>query len=705
MAQGFPFRNPRLPARERVRDLMGRLTVEEKASQLLDAAAAIPRLGIPECHYWNEALHGVARAGKATIFPQAIGLAATFDPVFIERVFTAVSDEARAKHHAAARAGNHSRYRGLIYWTPNINIFRDPRWGRGQETYGEDPWLSGLLGSAVVRGLQGPDPARPKLAACAKHYAVHSGPEALRHGFNAVASPKDLWETYLPAFKTLVDAGVESVMGAYNRTNGEVCCASPALIGDILRKRWGFKGHFVSDCWAIRDFHDHHGVTKRFEESAAMALKAGCDVNCGCTYQYLVPALKEGLITEADIDACLERALDVRFRLGLFDPDRSSPWSRISEKVIDCEKHRALAREAAVRCIVLLKHEGVLPLARERKKVYVTGPNAASVSSLMGNYYGLSPRMVTVLEGIAGKVGEDVTIDYRPGCLVSVKAENPVEWAVFEAAGAELTIAVMGYDPSLEGEEGDALMSPEIGDRPAIELPQVQIEFLKKVRERTKRLVVVLMGGGAVSIPPELADAILMCWYPGEEGGNAVADVIFGDAVPSGKLPVTFYRSTADLPPFEDYSMENRTYRFFRGEPLFPFGFGLSYARFEYSGLSLSAPSMKAGGRIDASFTLRNAGSVAAAETAQLYVTDVEASTRTPIASLRGVKRVELKPGESRKLSFTIDSSMLALIDDAGNERLEPGEFSVSIGSSSPGKRSVELGAPEPLAASFRLEN
>jgi len=698
------YLDPKAPLKDRIKDLISRMTPEEKASQLRHDSPAIPRLGIPEYNWWNEGLHGVARAGKATVFPQAIGLAATFDPALIERIFSAVSDEARAKHHAAAKLENRSQYRGLSYWTPNINIFRDPRWGRGQETYGEDPWLSGLLGRAVVRGLQGKHPRYLKLAACAKHYAVHSGPEALRHGFDAKASPKDMRETYLPAFKALVDEGVESVMGAYNRVNGEPACASEALLGKILRGEWGFKGHVVSDCWAIRDFHDFHGVTKRYEESAALALKKGCDLNCGCTYQYLIPALKEGLITEADLDRALERVLATRFKLGLLDPPRKVPYASIPESVIDCPAHRALAREAAARSIVMLKNDGILPLRPgAMKRIYVTGHGAASVSALMGNYYGLNPRMVTILEGICGKLDESVTVDYRPGVLPDRKAPNPVEWAVFEAASVDLTIAVLGYDPSLEGEEGDALASEAIGDRTDLALPPHQLEFLKKLRAKTKRLVLVLIGGSAVSVPPELADAILMCWYPGEEGGNAVADVLFGQVCPSGKLPLTFYRSIEDLPPYEDYSMEGRTYRYFRGEPLFPFGFGLSYARFRYSGLNLSAPAMRAGEKIQASFAIENCGSVEGIETVQLYLSGPEGFKGAPIASLRGVIQVSLKPGQRKRLSFTIDDSMLACVDDTGATRLETGEFLVHIGSASPGKRSQELGAPEPLSARISL--
>ncbi len=698
------YLDPKVPLKDRIKDLISRMTPEEKASQLRHDSPAIPRLGIPEYNWWNEGLHGVARAGKATVFPQAIGLAATFDPALIERIFSAVSDEARAKHHAAAKLENRSQYRGLSYWTPNINIFRDPRWGRGQETYGEDPWLSGLLGRAVVRGLQGKHPRYLKLAACAKHYAVHSGPEALRHGFDAKASPKDMRETYLPAFKALVDEGVESVMGAYNRVNGEPACASEALLGKILRGEWGFKGHVVSDCWAIRDFHDFHGVTKRYEESAALALKKGCDLNCGCTYQYLIPALKEGLITEADLDRALERVLATRFKLGLLDPPRKVPYASIPESVIDCPAHRALAREAAARSIVMLKNDGILPLRPgAMKRIYVTGHGAASVSALMGNYYGLNPRMVTILEGICGKLDESVTVDYRPGVLPDRKAPNPVEWAVFEAASVDLTIAVLGYDPSLEGEEGDALASEAIGDRTDLALPPHQLEFLKKLRAKTKRLVLVLIGGSAVSVPPELADAILMCWYPGEEGGNAVADVLFGQVCPSGKLPLTFYRSIEDLPPYEDYSMEGRTYRYFRGEPLFPFGFGLSYARFRYSGLSLSAPAMRAGEKIQASFEIENCGSVEGIETVQLYLSGPEGFKGAPIASLRGVIQVSLKPGQRKRLSFTIDDSMLACVDDTGATRLMTGEFLVHIGSASPGKRSQELGAPEPLSARISL--
>jgi beta-glucosidase len=491
-----------LPMDERIESLVSAMTVEEKASQLLYTSKAVPRLGIPEYNWWNECLHGVARAGRATIFPQAVGMASAFDRDIMKRIAVTISDEGRAKYYKAVSEGNRGQYMGLTYWTPNINIFRDPRWGRGQETYGEDPFLTGELGKAFVSGLQGDHPTRLKAAGCAKHYAVHSGPEGLRHEFDAVVSEKDLRETYLPAFKELVTkANVEAVMGAYNRTNGEVCCGSETLLDRILRKEWAFDGHVVSDCWAIRNFHETHKITKTPEESVALALKNGCDVNCGSTYESMLAALEQGLIDESDIDACLRRAVRARIRLGMFDPVEEDPWKDIKEEVIDCQAHRDLARESAAKSMVLLKNkDGVLPLSDKLNKLLVLGPNAANVEAMIGNYYGSNPRIVTALEGIAGRVSSGTTVDYRPGVMIDHANENPIQWAVFEAASNPVTIAVMGLDQRLEGEEGDSIASPMLGDRFDLELPGEQLDFLKKLREKAQKLVVVVISGSPLSL-------------------------------------------------------------------------------------------------------------------------------------------------------------------------------------------------------------
>jgi beta-glucosidase len=598
-----------LPMDERIESLVSAMTVEEKASQLLYTSKAVPRLGIPEYNWWNECLHGVARAGRATIFPQAVGMASAFDRDIMKRIAVTISDEGRAKYYKAVSEGNRGQYMGLTYWTPNINIFRDPRWGRGQETYGEDPFLTGELGKAFVSGLQGDHPTRLKAAGCAKHYAVHSGPEGLRHEFDAVVSEKDLRETYLPAFKELVTkANVEAVMGAYNRTNGEVCCGSETLLDRILRKEWAFDGHVVSDCWAIRNFHETHKITKTPEESVALALKNGCDVNCGSTYESMLAALEQGLIDESDIDACLRRAVRARIRLGMFDPVEEDPWKDIKEEVIDCQAHRDLARESAAKSMVLLKNkDGVLPLSDKLNKLLVLGPNAANVEAMIGNYYGSNPRIVTALEGIAGRVSSGTTVDYRPGVMIDHANENPIQWAVFEAASNPVTIAVMGLDQRLEGEEGDSIASPMLGDRFDLELPGEQLDFLKKLREKAQKLVVVVISGSPLILDEvqEFADAVLWTCYPGEEGGNALASVLFGDVNPSGRLPITFPRSVEDLPPFEDYSMKGRTYRYMEKAPLYPFGFGLSYTEFLYTGLKADKSELGANDDLTVSVTIK----------------------------------------------------------------------------------------------------
>jgi beta-glucosidase len=688
----------------KIKEIISKMTLEEKVSQLLYKSAAVPRLGIPEYNWWNECLHGVARAGIATVFPQAVAMAATFDDVLVQQIADAISDEARAKYNEAVKQGNRGQYWGLTFWTPNINIFRDPRWGRGQETYGEDPYLTTRIGLAFVRGLQGDDPENLKLAACAKHYAVHSGPEKHRHTFNAIPTKKDLFETYLPAFKALVEAGVESVMGAYNRTLDEPCCASNFLIKDILRGRWGFKGQFVSDCWAIRDFHEYHKVTKTPEESAALALNAGCDLNCGCTYPMLNAAHKQGLVTEEAIDTALERVLRTRFRLGMFDPPESGKYGKLGREVINCEKHRQLALKAAHKSIVLLKNDGnLLPLDSSPKKITVAGPGAANAHTLFGNYYGLSSRFVTILEGLGEKVRDKfgVNMEYRQGCLMynDIHSSN-MEYG--EANIADVVIAVMGLDGAMEGEEGDAIASDSNGDRNAIELPSWQLKFLQKVRAKCKKIVLVLTGGSPIAFPQDIADAVVFAWYPGELGGQAVADIIFGDVVPSGKLPITFPEATEQLPPYEDYSMKGRTYRYMTEKPLYPFGFGLSYTSFRFDSIVLSAPSISAGSSVKAVVKLTNTGKKDADEVVQIYVSRDERGENEPIASLRGFRRVFVPAGKSGAVEFDLPASAFETVNASGEYELLPGFYTVIAADSAPVPVSVEKGAPEPVSAKIK---
>ncbi|GCC50305.1 glycoside hydrolase family 3 protein [Chryseotalea sanaruensis] len=708
LAQDTPvFRDVDKPLETRVQDLINQLTLEEKVYQMMHNSPAIPRLNMPAYNWWNEALHGVGRGGVATVFPQAIGLGATFDEDLAFRVSSAISDEARAMFNASVAKGFHKQYGGLTFWTPNINIFRDPRWGRGQETYGEDPYLTSRLGVSFVKGLQGDNPNYLKTAACAKHFAVHSGPEKLRHEFNALSSSKDLWETYLPAFKALVDADVEAVMCAYNRTNDEPCCAHNFLLTDVLRKKWNFKGHVVSDCWAVVDFYQGHNVVKTKAEAVALAVKNGVNLNCGDEYPALVEAVEKGLITEKEIDAALAVLLRTRFKLGLFDPAESNPYNAISTDVINSSKHRALAREAAQKSIVLLKNNGVLPLKNNLAKYFVTGPNASDVQVLLGNYYGVNPQMVTVLEGLAGAVEAGSQLQYRQGILLDRDNVNPQDWTTGNAANSDATFVVLGISGLLEGEEGESIASPYFGDRLDYNLPKNQIDFLKKIREKTTTSVIAVVTGGSpmnLADVHELADAVLLVWYPGQEGGNAVADIVFGKISPSGRLPVTFPKSLDQLPAYEDYTMKGRTYRYMEAEPLYPFGFGLSYTQFEYSNLTLSKSSIKKNEKIEAQVTLTNKGNVVSEEVVQLYLTDVKASTTTPLYSLKGIQRITLEPGKSVVVSFTITPDMLMLVDDKGNSILEPGAFTVSIGGSLPGNRSDQLGAAKTLQTNFTVK-
>ncbi len=705
MPPAFPFLDPDLPLGARIDDLVGRLTLLEKISQMLHESSAVARLGVPAYNWWSEACHGVGRNGRATVFPQVIGLGATWNRALVERVANTIADEARAKHHAAVAAGRRGQYQGLTFWTPNINIFRDPRWGRGQETFGEDPFLTGELGVAMVRGLQGDHPHLLKTAACAKHFAVHSGPEAERHGFNARPTPKDLAETYLPAFEKLVRAGVEAVMGAYNRTLDEPCCASRRLLVDTLRGRWGFQGHVVSDCGAIDDIHLHHKVTATAAASAALAVRMGCDLNCGCTYHDLVLAVKDGLITEAEIDTSLRRLLATRFRLGLFDPPERVPWSATSPEIIDCPAHRALARQAAAESIVLLKNNGLLPLPRDPASLLVVGPHAASAGVLLGNYYGVAPQLVTLLEGIVERAIEGTRIEYRAGCPLNQPPTPGVDYTFLTAAGAEIVIAVLGLDSTLEGEEGDAVASSSGGDRAAVELPACQREFLLELRRHAKKLILVLTGGSALAVPEahECCDAILQVWYPGCEGGRAVADVLLGEVSPSGRLPVTVPRRTADLPPLADYHMRGRTYRFAEIEPLYPFGFGLSYARFAYGPLVLSAGTLASDQELTVRTTITNSSARAAHETAQCYLVPPRSWPDAPRATLIDFQKVPVPAHDRIEVEFKLAADLFRQVDGAGERVWVPGRYGLVVGAASPGPRALALGAPAPACSELTL--
>ncbi|MDZ7723272.1 MAG: glycoside hydrolase family 3 C-terminal domain-containing protein [candidate division KSB1 bacterium] len=696
------FRDTDTPADERIKDLLSKMTLEEKVSQMLHESAAIPKLGIPAYTWWNECLHGVARSGRASVFPQAIGMAAAFDDDLVYRVADAISDEARAIFHAAEDRKSLPRYSGLTFWTPNINIFRDPRWGRGQETYGEDPVLTARLGVAFVKGLQGDHPKYMKAAACAKHYAVHSGPEGNRHHFNAQAGLKDMQETYLPAFKALVDAGVEAVMCAYNRTNDEACCGSQVLIQDILRDHWGFEGHVVSDCWAIRDFHEHHNVTKNAVESAALALKRGINLNCGDVYKNLTQAVNQGLVEEKEIDKSLAYLLKTKIKLGLFDPPENNPYTQIGTEVIGCEKHRQLSSEVAQKSVVLLKNDGILPLKKDIRYLFVTGPQATSTEVLMGNYYGVNEKMVTLLEGVVNKLEVGSFIQYKHGCLLDRDNANPFDWTSGDATEADATIAFVGISALLEGEEGEAIASPTLGDRIHMDFPENQIKFLKKLRKKSdKPIIAVVTGGSPMEMHEvhDIADAVLWVGYPGQEGGNAVADILFGDACPSGRLPITFPMSVEDLPPFENYDMTDRTYRYMSKKPMYPFGFGLSYSRFEYSNLELEKTQISKKDSVRAQVTVKNTGDLAGDEVVQLYVSDVEATVRVPNWALKDFRRVSLESGKSQSVTFELTPDMFSLIDEKGNHLIEPGDFRVLIGGCSPGERGAELGACEPAEA------
>ena len=827
----FSFRNPSLPIEERVNDLVSRMTLQEKADQLLYTAPAIPRLGIPAYTWWNEALHGVARAGYATVFPQSITIANSWDEALLLNVANAISDEARAKYHEFQRRGMTAIYQGLTFWSPNINIFRDPRWGRGHETYGEDPFLTGRLGYEFVKGMQGDDPKYLKTVATAKHYAVHSGPEPLRHAFNAKVSEIDLRETYLPAFRTLVvDAGVYSVMGAYNMFRDYPCCANPILYG-ILRNEWGFKGYIVSDCWAISDFYQSSHYAKDAAEAASQAVKAGTDLECGIDYKKLVEAVNRGLLTEADISTAVKRIFTARFKLGMFDPDPIVPYAQIPFFVNCSDYNNSLSREAERKSIVLLKNENnILPLSKNLKTIAVIGPNADNIESLIGNYNGIPKDPVTILRGINNKLTPDAKVLYAEGSdlaegihnlvpvpsryletqegkqgatgeyfnnrnmtgkpvftrvddninfyweLLSPRYDMPdddfgVKWttylvppvtgtyaiggqgssgydifledkkiissmneheafpieasfelqkdkkykievlyknyagdaaiellwapprpdligsAVAAAKEADVVVLVLGLSRRLEGEEMPIKIDGFVGgDRTALDLPSAQEKLMDAITATGKPVIVVLANGGALSVnkAQEKAAAILLAGYGGQEGGNAVADILFGEYNPAGRLPVTYYKSIDQIPTFENYDMTGKTYRFFSKEPLYPFGYGLSYTSFKYSDLSLPENAV-AGDKVIVKATVTNTGKLAGDEVVELYLTDEKASTPRPIRQLEGFTRISLKPGESKVVELTLDPRQFSLINNKSKRVIEPGYFTISVGGKQPG--------------------
>jgi len=696
------------PVETRIKDFISQLTLDEKVGQMVYNSPAIPRLGIPAYNWWNEALHGVGRSGVATVFPQAIGLAATFDDSLANAESTVVSTEARAMYNAATAKGYHMKYGGLSFWTPNINIFRDPRWGRGQETYGEDPYLTSRMGVAFVKGLQGNDPKYLKVAACAKHYAVHSGPERLRHEFNAKPTDRDLWETYLPAFHSLVDAKVEAVMCAYNRTNDEPCCGNTYLLQDVLRKQWNFKGHIVTDCWAVTDFYEGHKVVKTAAEASALAVNKGVSLNCGSEFgDGLAKAVKDGLVTESRLDSMLTILLRTKMKLGLMDPVGSSPYDRIPATEINSAAHRALARTVAQKSIVMLKNNGVLPLRNDLRKYFLTGPNAANVDVLLGNYFGVNNNLVTFVEGISSALKPGSQMEYRPGTLLDRENINPIDWTTDEAKSTDATIVVLGISGLLEGEEGESIASPSFGDRLDYNLPKNQIEFLRKIKKNNdKPVIAVITGGSPMNLAEihEIADAVLLVWYPGEEGGNALADVLFGKISPSGKLPVTFPKSLDQLPGYEDYSMQGRTYRYMKKEPLYPFGFGLSYTSFVYSNISTSAKQLKKGQSTQVSVQVKNTGRVDADEVVQVYVSAQNADALAPIYSLKSFKRISLKAGASRTLTFTLPTQAFEIANDKGEMNIVPGAYKISVAGSLPSQRSLDLGAAKSIETTIDMK-
>jgi len=707
----LPFRNPSLPIRQRVADLLGRMTSDEKIGQMMNAAPAIPRLGIPAYNWWNESLHGVARAGLATVYPQAIGLGAAWDEDMQWRMATAISDEARAKYNDFTRNDKRDLYEGLTFFSPNINIFRDPRWGRGQETYGEDPYLTGRLAVQFIKGMQGEDPDYFKTIATVKHFAVHSGPESERHFFDARPDERDFRETYLPQFEMGIKEGKAfSVMCAYNRLYGEACCGSNHLLTTILRKEWGFQGYVVSDCGAIDDIYERHKIVATPEEAAALAVKSGCDLECLNTYAHLKEALAKNMITQQVIDTAVSRLFTARFKLGMFDPAERVKYNSIPYSVVDSREHRQLALEVARKSIVLLKNDpALLPLKKDLRTIAVIGPNADDSALLLGNYNGTPSKVITPLEGIREKLNSQTTqtnqtnqttVLYSKGCELAeamphtTSAKKMKDSALAIARQADVVILCMGLSPRLEGEELKLnLTGFKGGDRTTLDLPKEQEDLIRAVAATGKPIVLVLLNGSALSINWEdrHLPAIVEAWYPGQAGGHAIADVLFGDYNPAGRLPVTFYQSIKDLPDFGDYAMAGRTYRYFKGSVLYPFGYGLSYTSFHYDSLRADNPAGPASPRptdsLHLSVHVKNTGPVEGDEVAQIYISALDARVPVPIRSLRAFRRIHLRPGEERLLHFTIAPDAFTVIDDKMQRVPLSGRYTISAGGGQPGNR------------------
>ncbi len=687
--------------RRRAQELVAQMTLEEKVMQTVHQSPEIKRLGIKAYNWWNEALHGVARAGTATVFPQAVGMAAVFDEDLMEQVGDAVSTEARAKFAMQQEGDDKDIYKGLTFWAPNVNIFRDPRWGRGHETFGEDPYLTSRLGVRYIMGLQGHDERYLKTAACAKHFAVHSGPEDVRHSFDAHVNEQDLRETYLPAFQACVqEAGVETVMGAYNRTNGEPCCGSRYLLKEILRQEWGFEGHVTSDCWAIKDFHEQHGVTATPVESVALAMNNGCDLNCGSLFLYLKQAVEEGLVEEKRIDEAVVNIFTSRMKLGMFDEKGENPYDKISYTVVDSPEMRKLNEQVAERCIVLLKNNNhTLPLQKDKiHTIGVIGPNADNRRALVGNYEGTASRYVTVLEGIQDYVGNEARVLYSEGCHLYMDRTSGLAQENDRASevrgvckASDVVIAVMGLDASLEGEEGDTGNEYGSGDKPNLNLPGLQHDILKIAKESGKPVILVLLTGSAMAVTweDENLDAIVQGWYPGAQGGTAIARILFGDANPEGKLPVTFYRTAEELPAFEDYSMKNRTYRYMKQKALYPFGFGLSYTDYIYENVMLVSDDIRGEKGVVLRADVTNSGGMDGIETIQVYVGLEREDAPNP--QLKKIAKVSLKAGETKRIEVVLPREAFMLCDEYGKRVMYPGTYHIYMGGSQPDARSREL--------------
>lgn len=691
-------------ARKKATELVSKMTLEEKASQLRYDAPAIKRLGIPAYNWWNEALHGVARAGQATVFPQAIGLGATFDTELLGAIADTAATEGRAKYNAYSKEEDRDIYKGLTFWSPNVNIFRDPRWGRGHETYGEDPYLTRKLGVAFVKGLQG-NGETMKAAACAKHFAVHSGPEAIRHEFDAIASPKDMEETYLPAFEALTkEANVEGFMGAYNRTNGEPCCGSPTL-QKKLRGDWGFQGYFVSDCWAIKDFHEHHMVTSTPAESAALALNNGCDLNCGNTYLHILKAYEKGLITEDTITESAIRLFTTRYMLGLFE---ETEYDKIPYSEVESPAHLALSQKAAEESFVLLKNNGILPLQKDKiKTVGIVGPNADSRASLVGNYHGTASRYCTIQEGLQDYLGDNVRVLSSVGCdLFRDRTEHlaftqdRLAEAKIVAANSDVVILCVGLDETLEGEEGDTGNSYASGDKETLQLPQVQLDLMEAMAESGKPVILCLMAGSDIdlSYAAEHFDAVMVLWYPGAQGGKAAARILFGDVSPSGKLPVTFYETLEELPEFTDYAMKGRTYRYMENKAQFPFGYGLTYGKVTVTDAAVSTNDEAS---VTVQATVTNQGHTATRDVIQIYIknTDSPLAVRNP--ELVAFTPVFLNAGETQTISLTISSRAFTVVNENGIRKEDGTHFQIFVGCSQPDERSVELTGVKPVEIEY----